>query len=236
MDEQTSRGSLIVIDGVDGSGKATQTELLVEKLDEEGYPTKTIDFPRYEKNLHGKLIGECLDGQHGEFTKLDPKIVSVLYAGDRFESAPAIKKWLADGNTVVVDRYVSSNQMHQGGKIDGRDKKRDFLRWLDRLEYDVFAIPRPDIIFYLDVPAPKTRQLLEQNSGNLAEEKPYTKRRTDTAETDQTYTKDSQSAAEQYLKERQKWNRIECTQDGELLSKKKVHEKLYGRVIEFLNQ
>jgi len=226
-------GSLIVIDGVDGSGKATQTELLVDRLKDEDTPVETIEFPQYKNNILGELIGECLDGQHGEFDELDPKVVSVLYAADRFESKDKIEGWLSEGKVVVADRYVSSNQMHQGGKIDDPDKKKDFLRWLDTLEYEVFGVPRPDEIFYLDVPAPTTKQLLEEGSEESNGNR-YTKRRLDVVEDSDEYTQHSLTAAKKYIKERRKWHRIDCTQNGELLSKQAIHKKLYERVSELI--
>jgi dTMP kinase len=228
-------GTLVVIDGADGSGKATQTEMLVEKLQEEGQPVEAIDFPQYEDNLLGELIGECLAGKRGEFTELDPKITSVLYAADRFESSADIESWLGNGKIVVADRYVSSNQMHQGGKIEDPEKKQKFLAWLDELEYDLFDIPRPDAILYLDVPAPTTKQLLEENAAEMDAKKQYIRRRSDVVEDDEKYTKQSQSAAKQYVKERNKWHRIQCTRDGELMSKQAIHEKIYDKVTELIS-
>ena len=121
------KGKLIVIDGTDGSGKATQVAKLKERLILEGVVVESLDFPRYYDNFFGKLVGECLAGKHGDFAALSPKIASVIYAADRFESAQQIRTWLDEGKTVVLDRYVSSNQIHQGGKIDNPDERYDFM-------------------------------------------------------------------------------------------------------------
>ncbi|MEK6820941.1 MAG: thymidylate kinase, partial [archaeon] len=117
------KGKLIVLDGIDGSGKATQVKLLAEKFKRLGIPTKVIDFPRYYDNFFGKLIGEYLSGQYGDFIQTDPRVASVLYAADRFESCEQIKDWLGKGFVVIADRYASANQIHQGGKI-GQPKRR----------------------------------------------------------------------------------------------------------------
>ena len=109
-------GKLIVIDGTDGSGKATQTELLIKHLKKDGHRVKVVDFPDYYANFFGKFIGHCLSEQYYNFVKVHPKIVSVLYAADRFESKDKIKKWLRDGNIVIANRYASANQIHQDRK------------------------------------------------------------------------------------------------------------------------
>src|SRR3989339_1962438 len=148
------RGKLIVIDGTDSSGKATQVKLLVQSLKNEGLRVKILDFPEYYKNFFGKFIGHCLSEQYYNFVKVHPKIASVLYAADRSESKDKIKKWLSEGNIVIANRYASANQIHQGGKIESTKKRENFLKWLAEMEYEVFKIPKPDVVVYLDVPIP----------------------------------------------------------------------------------
>lgn len=111
------KGKLIVIDGTDGSGKATQVKLLVKRLKKSGRKVKAIDFPQYYDNFFGKTIGECLIGENGNWAKINPRIASVLYAADRWESSKKVKKWLKGGYFVIADRHASSNQIHQGGKV-----------------------------------------------------------------------------------------------------------------------
>src|SRR3989344_5645810 len=97
------RGKLIVIDGTDGSGKATQAGLLIRHLKRDGRKVKIVNFPDYSSNFFGKFIGHCLSEQYYNFVKVHPKIVYVLYAADRFESSKKIKKWLKEGNIVIAD-------------------------------------------------------------------------------------------------------------------------------------
>ena len=122
------RGKLIVIDGTDGSGKATQTNLLVKHLKQDGKKVAVIDFPDYYSNFFGKFIWHCLSKQYYNFVKVHPKIVSVLYAADRFESRDKIKKWLAEGNIIIANRYASANQINQGGKIANIKKRENFIK------------------------------------------------------------------------------------------------------------
>lgn len=212
------RGKLIVIDGTDGSGKATQTALLVKRLRDEGFRVRTLDFPRYEENFFGKLLYECLHGAYGNFPLLDPRITSVLYAADRFESKRKIEKWLADGSIVVLDRYVSANQIHQGGKIADPKKRAKFLEWLDKMEYEIFGIPRPDVVVYLSVPVEFSKELLK------SEKKP-----SDTAEMNQRYLENSAKTAE-WLCRRNKWIKISCVRKNTLKSIEEVHEDIFKKM------
>ena len=119
------RGKLIVIDGTDGSGKATQADLLIRHLRKDGRKVKVVDFPEYYSNFFGKFVGHCRSEQYYNFVKTHPKIASVLYAADRFESKEKIAKWIKDGNIVIANRYASANQIHQGGKIASYQKREN---------------------------------------------------------------------------------------------------------------
>lgn len=170
------KGKLIVIDGVDGSGKATQVKRLAEALRAKGKKVETIDFPRYKDNFFGAMIGECLCGDYGDFAKVDPHLASVLYACDRMESSAQIKKWLAEGKIVLADRFVSANQIHQGGKCKTDAERKAFLRWLDRMEHEVLGTPRPDVILYLNLPIAVSQELLaKQKASGVVDKKPYMK-------------------------------------------------------------
>lgn len=227
------KGKLIVLDGSDGSGKATQTRLLLARLRKEGYRVQTLDFPQYEQNFFGKLIGECLVGDYGDFVKLDPHIGSVLYAADRFESKPKIETWLKKGYVVVLDRYVSSNQIHQGGKILDARRQKEFLNWLDTMEHGIFGLPRPDAIIYLDVPTAISQSLLK--SEDQKRKKVYVKpRKADQVEKNQAYLLRSRANALKLVKKLNHWTKIECTQKGGLLSREAIAEKVWNEVTKVL--
>lgn len=219
-------GKLIVIDGIDGSGKATQVKLLSEKLKQLKIPAKTIDFPRYYDNFFGKLIGEYLSGQYGDFIQTDPHIASVLYAADRFESSDQIKRWLEQGFVVITDRYVSANQIHQGGKIRNLKQRQVFLNWLERMEYEVFKIPRPGLVIFLDVPFEVSREWLKQKVAKRR--KKYLKGRKDVAEDNLRHLKDSRASALSLAKRNKNWVRIECCQGMLCLSPEQVHEHVFA--------
>lgn len=214
-----NHGKFIVIEGTDGSGKTTQTEALLLRLKKEGVESESIRFPQYEKNLFGNLIRECLDGKHGDFISLDPKIASVLYACDRFETISKIKKWLEEGKVIVADRYVSSNQIHQGGKIKDQKDRAKFLDWLSAMEYDTLGVIKPDAVIYLDVPSQISEDLISKREGIK-----------DAADSDFEYLKNSKEAGEFMISRENFWTKIICAPDGALLSIEKIHEMIWEKV------
>ncbi|KKR43316.1 MAG: Thymidylate kinase [Parcubacteria group bacterium GW2011_GWF1_40_6] len=225
----TKKGKLIVIDGTDGSGKATQVALLVKRLKKEGKTVKVVDFPEYYKNFFGAFIGHCLSEQYYNFLNVHPKIASVLYAADRFESSKEIQNWLKKGYIVVANRYVSANQIHQGGKIKNAKKRNDFIKWLDEMEYEVFGIPRPDITLYLSLPINIVLQLLkERDSSKMKRE--YLKKKKDVHEADVNHLINSRKSALWLVKEIPNFIKIDCAPKKEILSREQIHEIVYGKV------
>lgn len=217
-----ARGRLIVIDGSDGSGKATQTGLLVERLRADGIRVETLDFPQYEHNLAGKLIGECIAGEHGDFLHSDPYVASVLYAVDRFEAKQRLEGWLAEGVTVVLDRYVSANQIHQGGKVADDTKRADFLAWLDRLEYGVFDLPRPDLTIYLYMPTELSVTLLKDKRAKDKKNSYLAGGKQDTVELDIAYLEHAQMAAAWLMQHQSRWRKIECAPEGVIRTREDI--------------
>jgi dTMP kinase len=217
-------GTLIVVDGADGSGKATQTKLLVERLSNDGYSVETLDFPQYTENICGKLLRECLDGKRGDFMNVDARIASVLYAADRFESKNQIQDWLADGKVVVLDRYVSANIMHQGAKIDDPQELEKFLAWIDELEHGMFGIARPDLIIYLDVPLEERLRMVKEAVNNKEHHKGT---KVDVAESDIEHQATAQERAKQIVQSRNNWKQIVCTVQGSLRSREDIHEDVF---------
>ena len=201
------KGKLIVIDGTDGSGKATQTNLLIKHLKKDGHKVKVVDFPDYYSNFFGKFIGHCLSEQYYNFVKIHPKIASVLYAADRFESGEKLENWLRAGFVVIANRYASANQIHQGGKISNTKKRENFLKWLAEMEYKVFKIPRPDVVFYLSVPIPIVLKLIKKR--DRKEKRVYLKKKKDVHEKDIKFLENSRKSALWLSKTQKGWIKIE---------------------------
>ena len=223
------KGLFIVLEGSDGSGKATQTELLLQRFRQEGRRAEKIDFPHYGGNVFGALIGECLAGKHGDFIALDPKIASSLYALDRFESSGRIRQMLEEGTTVIADRYASANQMHQGSKIADPMERKVFLEWLDNVEFGILGIPRPDLTIYLQVPVETSLELLSEKRAakNLA----LGDVSRDAAEEDRAHLENSAATAD-WLSDRLGWKRVGCVQEGKMRSREDIHEEVW-KVVNF---
>ena len=221
-----------MIDGTDGSGKATQIGLLIKHLKKDGWRIKVVDFPEYYSNFFGAFIGHCLSEQYYNFVKVHPKIASVLYAADRFESKDKIRKWLKEGYVVIANRYASANQIHQGGKIANTKKRENFLKWLAEMEYEVFKIPRPDAIFYLSVPIPIVLWLIRER--NKTEKRAYLGKKKDVVEKDRAYLENSRKSALWLSKTQKGWVKIECVNRGILNSREDIHEEIYEKVVKLL--
>ena len=223
------KGKLNVIDGTDGSGKATQVKLLAQTLKNEGYKVKTVDFPEYYKNFFGAFIGHCLSEQYYNFLNVHPKIASVLYAADRWESSREIKKWLDKGYIVIGNRYVSANQIHQGGKTKDQKRRNDFLKWLDQMEYEVFKIPRPNITIYLSLPIKIVLDLIKKRDSSKMHRK-YLKKKKDVHEADISFLVNSRKSAQKLIKEIPNFIEIKCSEKNSILSREAIHEKVYEKV------
>ncbi len=198
----TTRGLLIAIEGIDGSGKHTQAKLLEHSLAATGYAVFATGFPQYD-SWFGSMVGRFLNGDYGPLHDVDPHFSALLYAGDRFEAKPRIERMLNDGRIVLVDRYVGSNLAHQVARADA-EKRSEFLRWIEHLEYSVYGLPHEDLILYLRVPPSQAQKLVGQKA-----ERQYTQATHDIQEMSLRHLED---AAEMYdmLSRSRPWATIQC--------------------------
>jgi dTMP kinase len=145
------KGKFFVLEGMDGSGKATQTKLLTEALKNKGYDVVKIDFPQYGKGS-AALLEAYLKGNYGPSEEVGPYRASIFYACDRYDLSFQVKKWLEEGKIVIADRYLASNIGHQGGKlIADKDEWEKYVEWLYNLEFNIFQIPKPDYTIILKI-------------------------------------------------------------------------------------
>ncbi len=219
--KRSRKGKLIVVEGADGTGKATQAELLVDHLRRSGKRVRYYDFPQYHRNFFGDMVGRFLRGEYGSFTGTSPYLVSLPYALDRASVAPEMTRWLARGGWIVCNRYVSSHLAHQTAKIDSPAKRRAYMEWEQYLEYEVLGAPREDLVICLDVPhrIAITLTLAKSRRAHLKHH------RRDIAEKDLTHQR---QASDMYLtlsRMFSHWRRIRCTdRQGRLLPIASIHK------------
>ena len=155
-------GKLIVFEGTDGSGKATQSRLLCQHLEKCGTPYQKIDFPRYGKPS-AAMVQEYLNGNLGKNPcDVNAYAASMFYAVDRYASYKQDwGKFYEEGGLIVADRYTTSNAVHQASKLSEEERK-PYLDWLFDLEYRLLGLPAPDMVVYLDMPTEITERMMRQ--------------------------------------------------------------------------
>ena len=215
---------LIVIEGIDGSGKGTQAQQLTERLTATGRRVQLLSFPRYRETLFGHAIGEFLNGRFGQLDQVHPFLASVLYAADRFESKQVLLDALQQSDVVVCDRYVPSNLAHQGAKVEGSERD-ELLRTIERIEFDIFLLPRPSQVVLLDVP-------VEIAQRNIAAKKPrsYTDKAADLQEADAAYLQRVRDVYLQLASSNSSWQRVESARAGEQRSIADISDDIMARV------
>jgi len=198
----TTRGKLIAVEGIDGSGKNTQVRLLQHELTSRGYSVYSTGFPQYE-SWFGKMVGQFLNGDLGPLDKVDPHFSALLYAGDRFEAKSRIMEALNRGAIVLADRYVASNLAHQTARVSA-EKRAEFLSWIEQLEYGIYDLPREDLVLYLRVPPREAQSLVKRKPSRS-----YTDSTHDILEANIRHLED---AADMYdlLSRQPPWATIQC--------------------------
>jgi dTMP kinase len=197
-----SPGRLIAIEGIDGSGKRTQLDLLTATLNDTGVSVYSTGFPQYQ-SWFGKMVGQFLNGELGSLESVDPHFSSLLYAGDRFEAKNKIVGALNEGKIVLIDRYIGSNLAHQTARV-APQKREEFGRWIRHLEYDIYDLPSEDRVIYLRIPPSEAQKLVNQKS-----QRSYTDAKQDLLEASLRHL---QEAADMYdqLSRESPWIKIEC--------------------------
>jgi len=215
----------IVIEGVDGSGKQTQSQILFDKLSLT-IKTKKIQFPNYDSNSSA-LVKMYLAGEFGSNADdVSPYVASSFYAVDRIASY--LKDWKKDldsGTVIIADRYTTSNAVHQAGKIKG-DERDVFLDWLFDYEYNVLKLPKPDVVIFLDMPPEYGRQLMENRNNKITGESEK-----DIHERDFKYLHNAYNCAIAVAK-KYNWNIISCVKEGVVRSVDDIHKDILRSIIE----
>ncbi|NLA25134.1 MAG: dTMP kinase [Bacteroidales bacterium] len=155
--------SFIVIEGLDGSGKSTQVKMLRNYLEENKISNKYVHFPIVESPYFGDLVARFLRGDFGGVNEVNPYLVALIFAGNRYNAKQMIENWLESDFLVLSDRYVHSNIGFQCAKLKDKEEIKELYNWILGLEYDYFKIPKPDLSIFLDVPIGFVKQKLSEN-------------------------------------------------------------------------
>ena len=216
-----SRGRLIVFDGINGSGKATQIKLLTKKLRARGVKYKQVDFPRYESSFYGALVGRFLHNELGDWAATNPCLAAVLFAADRFQAREQLYDWLRAGNLVIANRYVSA-MAHQAARLPV-EKRSAFIDWVMEMEYQVNRIPKEDLVVFLHLPAKTTEKLVGRKPGSISSKI----NGAGSLEKDRQYQEESEKVFLQLTRKFEHWVKINCAdKKGKLLSPAKISKRV----------
>lgn len=218
-------GRVIVIEGTDSSGKETQTKRLFERLERDGVKIKKLSFPNYESPAC-EPVKMYLAGAFGDKAlDINPYPVSTMFAIDRYASYKMEwESFYKSEGVVVTDRYTTSNMVHQASKIEDKEKKEEYLNWLEDLEYKKMNIPAPDLVIFLNMPTEMAVKLMAERKNKITGEG-----KKDIHEQDTNYLKKSyENACE--IARKYEWKEIKCVDEGRLKTIEEIGEEIYSIV------
>ncbi len=215
------RGTLIVFEGLDGTGKHTQLTLLAKRLRRARKRVMVTDFPQYNSSVFGRLLKRFVHGELGQPASANPYLAAPLFSLDRFEAKTRMVQLLSKGGIILSNRYAEASKAHHGWKFRGVERKR-FFRWLDWFEHTLLGLPKPDITLFFAVPPRTSRRLLD-GRGNV-----------DAVERHGAYQRNSYRMFETICAASQKWRRIVCVERGRMLSPAAIHERIWKIVLAHL--
>lgn len=215
----------IVIDWIDWSWKWTQVQILKEHFEKAWKKVKILDYPRYS-NPSAFFVEKYLNWDY--WTNLSPKLSSIFYALDRFDSSFDLRNDFEEYDYIISNRYVSASMIHQWGKIKGEQETKEFLDWLYDLEYNIFSIPKPDKVIFLNVTPEISQELVLKK-----EEREYIKwwKKMDIHEADLNHLKNAWEKAMKVVNMYDDWVRIDCVEDWKLLSIEEITDKILKEIL-----
>ncbi len=218
-------GKLFVIDGTDGSGKQTQFEKLQNRLTEDNVKYKVVSFPNYE-SPSSSLVKMYLSGEFGEDPKqISPYIASTFYAADRYATyKKEFEEYYQNGGIILADRYTTANMVHQAGKIEKEEEREKFMNWLFDLEFNLYGIPKPTEVFFLNMPTAIAQELMKNRENKFS----HTQEK-DIHERNGKHLEESYRAACSVSK-KYGWYEIQCAPNGKLKTVEEIHEEIYKEV------
>jgi dTMP kinase len=221
------QGQLVAICGIDGSGKTVQSKALCARAENAGIRTAYFEFPQYSTGFFGELIARYLRGEMSSSPEeVDPYLSALPFACDRWEASPSLQDALAEGRLVICNRYVGANIAHQGSKLESEEARQSFRDWIEKLEYTVFGLPRPDLQIWLDIPPEIALQLIAGKS-----DRDYLKDKKDIHEKNRRHLEATYNVYRQLATSSESWATVKCTrEDGGIMPEEDIADKIWDIV------
>ena len=219
-------GKLFAIEGTDGSGKQTQFTKLCERLTQDGIDFRTVSFPNYESESSA-LVKMYLSGAFGKNAKdVSAYIASTFYAADRYATfkTEGLEDYYNNGGIILADRYTTANMVHQAGKIYDKAERKKFLDWLWDYEFNLYGLPIPTEVFFLNMPVEKAMELMKNRENKFTKDQVK-----DIHERDKNHLIDAHSAACDVAKD-YNWFEINCVKDDKIRTIEDIHEEIYAEI------
>jgi len=225
--KKKNQGKLVIIEGGDGSGKATQAQLLVSYLKKKKIPVKYFDFPQYYQTFHGQTVARYLRGEFGTLDNISPYLASLAYALDRLSAKNQMNDFLKKGGIIVANRYSTSNMAYQGARFSDDNERKKFFDWLYDLEYKINKIPKENLVIYLYVPWQIGLELTKKKGERL-----YLSGKTDIHEKDILFRQKVEKMYLELAKTKKNWVVINAVKDNQILPIKTIHQKIVQTLVD----
>ena len=223
-------GKLFAIDGTDGCGKQTQFEKLCERFDKEKIDYKVVSFPNYDSQS-SSLVKMYLSGEFGKNAKdVNAYIASTFYAVDRYATfqVHGLKDYYNNGGIILADRYTTANMVHQASKILDLKEREKFLDWLWDFEFNLYGLPIPTKVFFLNMPIKYSTKLMELRENKFTHDS-----KKDIHENDVSYLQDSYNAACS-LVNKYDWYEVKCIANNEIRAIDDIQEEIFNEIKKYL--
>ena len=224
------KGKLFVIDGTDGSGKQTQFQKLQGRLDKEGIEYKTVSFPNYD-SPSSSLVKMYLSGEFGKNAKdVNAYVASTFYAADRYATfKTGYQEFYDNGGIILADRYTTANMVHQSGKIQDIEEREKFLNWLWDFEFNLYGLPVPTEVFFLNMPVEKSLELIKDRDNKFTNQA-----QKDIHESDKNHLIDAYNAA-CYVSQKYDWFEINCIDsNNNIRTREDIHEEIFKEISHYI--
>ena len=223
-------GKLFVIDGTDGSGKQTQSSLLKERLKKEGIDFRAVSFPNYD-SPSSALVKMYLEGEFGENAQeISPYIASTFYAADRYATFKTeFEEYYNNGGIIIADRYTTSNMIHQAGKIKDDKEREKFLNWLWDFEFNLYGLPIPTEVIFLNMPLEYSKKLMENRENKITHEA-----KKDIHESSKEHLQSAYNEACKLAK-KYNWYEIKCVKEDKIRTVEDINDEIYNVITDKIN-